>query len=113
MEDDRGCRRDVETVERRLHRDPHAFHPPHQLCRQPFTNVQPCKQSVTGTVYFNTAALKDGNHTLKILVSDAIHDATSAGYQTAYNTSRNAGRLTRAVAAYVSNGLKYAAIWRS
>ena len=43
----------------------------------------------------------------------AIHDATSAGYQTAYNASRNAGRLTRAVAAYVSNGLKYAAIWRS
>lgn len=43
----------------------------------------------------------------------ALHNATSAQYQTAYNSNTSAGRLTRAVAAYVSNGLKYAALWRA
>ncbi|WP_183099286.1 peptidoglycan DD-metalloendopeptidase family protein [Nocardioides pelophilus] len=42
----------------------------------------------------------------------AIHNATSLGYQSAYNTNTAAGRLTRAVSAYVSNGLKYAGLWR-
>lgn len=43
----------------------------------------------------------------------AIHNATSAEYQTAYTSNTGAGRLTRAVAGYVSNGLKYAGLWRS
>jgi hypothetical protein len=43
----------------------------------------------------------------------AIHNATSAQYQTAYTSNTGAGRLTRAVAAYVSNGLKYAGLWRN
>jgi hypothetical protein len=42
----------------------------------------------------------------------AIHNATSAQYQTAYTSNTSAGRLTRAVAAYSSNGLKYAGLWR-
>jgi murein DD-endopeptidase MepM/ murein hydrolase activator NlpD len=42
----------------------------------------------------------------------ATHDATSAQYQTAYTSNTSAGRLTRAVAAYSSNGLKYAGLWR-
>ncbi len=41
------------------------------LCRQPYTTVQPCKQSVTGSVSLDTSQLKDGAHSLKILVSDA------------------------------------------
>jgi hypothetical protein len=40
-------------------------------CRLPFTTVQPCKPSVSGTAWLNTAALKDGAHSLRILVNDA------------------------------------------
>jgi hypothetical protein len=43
----------------------------------------------------------------------AIHNATSAQYQTAYTSSLSAGRLTRAVSAYESSGLKYAGLWRA
>lgn len=42
----------------------------------------------------------------------AIHNATSAQYQSAYTSNVSAGRLTRAVAAYSSSGLKYAGLWR-
>jgi hypothetical protein len=42
----------------------------------------------------------------------AVHNATSAQYQAAYNSNTSAGRLTQAVSAYVSNGLKYAGLWR-
>jgi hypothetical protein len=40
-------------------------------------------------------------------------NATGAQYQTAYNSNISAGRLTRAVSAYESSGLKYAAFWQA
>jgi hypothetical protein len=43
----------------------------------------------------------------------AIHNATSSQYQTAYTSNTGSGRLTRAVSAYVSGGLKYAGLWRA
>lgn len=41
------------------------------LCKPPYISVQPCKPSATGTVWLDTRTLKDGAHSLKILVSDA------------------------------------------
>lgn len=40
-------------------------------CQTPFVIPQPCKLNVSGTVMFNTAALSDGTHSLRILVTDA------------------------------------------
>ncbi|HVK29257.1 MAG TPA: peptidoglycan DD-metalloendopeptidase family protein [Nocardioides sp.] len=42
----------------------------------------------------------------------ATHNQTSAQYQALYTSNTSAGRLTRAVVAYSSNGLKYAGLWR-
>jgi hypothetical protein len=40
-------------------------------CKLPFTSVQPCKPSATGTVSLDTGKLADGSHSLRILVTDA------------------------------------------
>ncbi len=40
-------------------------------CQQPFDLPRPCKNSVSGTVMFNTATVPDGLHTLRIRVTDA------------------------------------------
>ena len=40
-------------------------------CREPYTLPQPCKLEARGAVGLNTAALSDGRHRLRLLVTDA------------------------------------------
>lgn len=48
-------------------------------CQKPFTAVVPCPTSASGTVDFNTAALADGTHSLRVLVTDAAGNTTAWG----------------------------------
>jgi hypothetical protein len=43
-----------------------------------FSSATPCAKSTSGSVTLDTAALKDGKHTLKLIVDDAAGDQTTA-----------------------------------
>jgi hypothetical protein len=47
-------------------------------CQEPFDQPQPCKNSASGTVLFNTATVPDGFHNLRILVTDATGENAAA-----------------------------------
>jgi hypothetical protein len=40
-------------------------------CRVPFTGAVPCKLSGSGTIDYDTAALPDGQHSIRLIVTDA------------------------------------------
>ena len=40
-------------------------------CTLPFKGAVPCKPSASGTLSFNTAALPDGSHAFRLVVTDA------------------------------------------
>jgi hypothetical protein len=48
------------------------------LCRPPYTVSVPCKLSASGTVGFDTRAVPDGTHSLRILVTDATGTNSAA-----------------------------------
>ena len=45
----------------------------------PFTGAVPCKPSASGTLSFNTAALPDGSHAFRLVITDAT-GTNSASY---------------------------------
>ena len=47
-------------------------------CAPPFTAVVPCKPAASGTVTLDTAALADGAHSVRVLVTDATGTNTAA-----------------------------------
>jgi hypothetical protein len=47
-------------------------------CRAPFTHIAPCPTSAAATVWLDTAKLADGEHSLRILVTDATGTNTTA-----------------------------------
>ena len=51
-------------------------------CAAPFTAVVPCKPAASGTVTLDTAALADGAHTVRVLVTDAGGNTAAAGPHT-------------------------------
>jgi hypothetical protein len=57
-------------------------------CQQPFVYAAPCKQSASGTIAVDTARLADGDHTLRLLVTDAT-GANSAVWGPARITTAN------------------------
>lgn len=56
-------------------------------CAPPFRTAVPCKLSASGTVSFDTAALADGNHSLRILVTDATRTNVAAWGPTTIHTA--------------------------
>jgi hypothetical protein len=48
-------------------------------CRQPFVAAAPCPLSASGTVDFDTSALSDGPHSLRLIITDAAGNTTSWG----------------------------------
>jgi hypothetical protein len=48
-------------------------------CQQPFDLPRPCKNGASGTVMFNTATVPDGQHSLRILVTDAGGNTAAYG----------------------------------
>jgi hypothetical protein len=48
-------------------------------CAAPFTRAVPCPLAAAGTVSFDTAALPDGAHQLRVLVADAAGNVTPWG----------------------------------
>lgn len=57
-------------------------------CQLPFTAVVPCPLSANGTVNFNTAALPDGRHSLRVIITDAAGNTAAWGPIT-IDTSNN------------------------
>jgi hypothetical protein len=48
-------------------------------CAPPYTAVVPCKLAVSGTVTLDTAALADGAHSVRVLVTDVSGNAAAFG----------------------------------
>jgi hypothetical protein len=66
-------------------------------CAPPFTQVVPCKLAASTTVQYDTAALADGAHSVRVLVTDA--SGNTAAYGPVSITTSNAPSSCAAAAA--------------
>ena len=86
-------------------------------CVPPFTGAVPCKPSASGTLSYNTAALPDGSHSFRLVITDRDRDqqrVLRAGAGAHRRTrSRSATRRSRPARRRFSRGCRGRARARS
>jgi hypothetical protein len=68
-------------------------------CAKPFTAVVPCRTNVSGTVSYNTAALPDGVHAMRLIVTDATETNAASYGPVQVRTANTAAQCTAGLTA--------------